>query len=267
MGSDQCEYLHQCHHGQRRHAPGLRTGSINNSSSITVNDSGSAFAYTSSVGLDRDVTVATGGAFVHSGSTNYSGSFTWTNGILGGTNWNGSLDGRTVNANRMISPGNSPGTALTGDQVWGADGGYIWEMNSATGTAGSDPGWDVVSGTGELTISSSVANPFIIYVTSLTLGNASGNAANFNAGTNYEWLIADFVDPVVGFDADLFAIDITGFSNATLSGSEFAVVLGDMVVGGDNSEIYLTYAIPEPQTTALLVGVVGLVFLVLRRRK
>ncbi len=243
------------------------TGSINSSSSVTVNGSGSTFAYTSSVGLDRNVTVDSGGAFVHGGSTNYSGTFTWTDGILGGTNWNGNLNNLTVNANRTISPGNSPGTASTGNQTWGEGGFYIWEINNATGAAGADPGWDLVSGTGTLTISASVGNPFTIYVTSLTLGNDAGNAANFNPGTNYQWLIADFVDPVVGFNADLFAIDISGFSNATLPGSEFAIVLGDMVFGGDDSQIYLTYAIPEPGATALLVGVAGLVFLVLRRRK
>ncbi len=243
------------------------TGSINSTSGITVNDSGSAFAYTSSVGLDRNVTVATGGAFVHSGSTDYSGTFTWTDGILGGTNWNGNLDNRVVSANRTISPGNSPGTASTGNQTWGQNGAYIWEVNNATGTAGTDPGWDLVLGSGTLTISASVANPFTIYVTSLTLGNDAGNAANFNPGTNYQWLIADFANPVVGFSADLFAIDVSGFSNATLTGSEFAIVLGDMVFGGDDSQIYLTYAIPEPGTAALLVGVAGLVFLVLRRRK
>src|SRR5690606_5853444 len=109
--------------------------------------------------------------------------------------------------------------------------------------------------------------PFTIYVTSLNLANEPGNAANFNMFTNYEWLIADFVDSIAGFDSDFFAIDISGFSNSTAPGSEFAVVLGDTVLGGDDSQIYLTYTIPEPQTAALLIGAVGMAMMILRRRK
>lgn len=240
------------------------TGSINSSTGITVDGSGSKFSYTSSTGLSRNVTLATGGGFFHSGSTNYSGTLTWTNGTLGGTNWNGNLNNQTVNANRTISPGNSPGTAVTGDQTWGTSGSYIWEINDATGAEGVDPGWDLVSGTGTLTISAMSGNPFTIDVTSLTALNISGIAVNFNAASNYEWRIADFADPVSGFFADRFAITTGSFTN-TFDGT-FGVVLGTSVSGGDNTQIYLTYtAIPEPRTTALLLGGLCVVAILLRR--
>jgi len=242
-------------------------GSINSTEEITVNGSGSKFRYTSSTGLSRNVALATGGEFFHSGSTDYSGSLTWTNGVVGGTNWNGaSLNNLTVSANRTISPGNSPGTADTVDQTWGTDGSYIWEINDAAGTAGADPGWDLVSGTGTLTISANSTDKFTIYVTSLTLANNPGGADNFSSATDYQWRIADFADPVSGFSADKFAIDTTGFANS-FAGT-FGVALGDASgIGGDNSQIYLTYAgaIPEPNT-ALLLGF-GLATLLLRRRR
>lgn len=244
------------------------TGSIDSTTGITVNGAGSVFDYTSSVALTRNVTLSGGGAFFHSGEENYSGTLTWTNGILGGTNWNGNLNNRTVNANRIISPGNSPGTAVTGSQTWGSNGAYIWEINDAAGTAGFDPGWDVVIGTGTLTISASSGSPFTIFVTSLDPDNNPGNAANFNASVSYMWLIADFNSDVVGFDPDAFLVDVSGFTNGILPGSTFSVVLGDFVPGGDASQIYLSYtAVPEPQTAALLVGAAGIAIALLRRRR
>ena len=85
-----------------------------------------------------------------------------------------------------MSPGNSPGTLnVVGNATW-AGGSYLWEINDALGVAGSDPGWDLEDITGTLTIN----GPYTINVDSLTIANAQGDADNFNAATDYSWIIA-----------------------------------------------------------------------------
>jgi len=238
------------------------SGAINSTSGITVN-SGGTLRYNSTTGLDRNITLNSGGTFAHNGTNSYTGTLTWTAGTLAGTNWNGAqLNNLTIGAGQIISPGNSPGTANTVNQTWAGGGSYLWEINNATGTAGADPGWDLLLGTGTLTITATELNPFTIYVTSLTLGNTAGDAVNFDNTLPQSWLIADFGNPISGFDANKFAIDLSGFTNPILSGSTFAVVLG----GVDNSQLFLVYdAIPEPGTGMLLLMGAGL--LAWRRRR
>jgi len=197
--------------------------------------------------------------FRNNSSTNYAGALTFTQGTLGGTNLNGSLGGVTINANRILSPGNSPGTAATTSQTWGTQGSYLWEINNATGTAGMASGWDLLSGSATLTISATNASPFNILVTSLTALDVAGQVPNFSSGSNYQWLIADFANAVSGFAADKFSINTSAFQN-TFTGT-FAVALGDSAgIGGDNSQVYLTYTIPEPGTVAMIC-IAGLVIL------
>jgi autotransporter-associated beta strand protein len=219
------------------------SGSINSSSSVTINGATATLRYNS--------------------STNLSTTVNFTSGTLEGTNWNGSLSGQTIGANKTISPGNSPGTATTGSQTWAAGGSYLWEINNATGTAGSDPGWDLENGTGTLDITASSGSKFNILVTSLTLANASGLATNFSDALSYYWIIADFAS-ITGFAANAFNINTTEFDNP-FTGT-FGVSLGGVgAVPGDNSQIYLTYtAIPEPR--AALLGGLGLLMLLRRRR-
>ncbi len=215
-------------------------GSINTSSAVNIN----------------------GGTFRYNSSTNLTPSVTFTSGTVAGTNWNGTLAGLTVGTGQTISPGNSPGTATTASQTWTTGGSYLWEINDATGTAGTDPGWDLENGTGTLNITSTTGSPFNILVTSLTLANAAGLATNFNSSLSYNWLIADF-NAITGFAADAFNVNTSGFTN-TFSGT-FGVALGGGALPGDNSQIYLTYSpVPEPGTA--LLGALGVLALLRRRR-
>lgn len=216
--------------------------------------------------INSSAVTINGGDFRYNSSTNYTNTLTFTSGSISGTNWGGSLDNLVIASNQTISPGNSPGTATTGAQTWAAGGTYLWEINNATGTAGTDPGWDLLSGTGILTISATAGSEFIIDVTSLDLTNLTGDAANFDQNQNYTWLIAQF-DSISGFDETDFVINADDFTNAT-NGS-FGISLGGTELGtGTNNEIYLTYTtnqvIPEPK--AALLGALGILLLLRRRR-
>jgi fibronectin-binding autotransporter adhesin len=217
------------------------TGSIN-SSAVTIN----------------------GGNFRNNSATNYTGALTFTSGTISGTNWGGSLSNLTIGTGQIISPGNSPGTAtVTGDQTWASAGSYTWEINSTSGTAGADPGWDLINGSGTLNITALAELGFNINVTSLTLGNASGAVSDFDQSLSYNWLIADFA-AVSGFSSDKFTVNTGSFTNSFTG--NFGVALGNSgTIGGDNTQIWLTYtAIPEPKTA--LLGVLGVLLLLRRRR-
>ena len=235
------------------------TGSINTSSDIFV--TAGEFRYGSSTGLTRNVTVD-GGTFRYNSSTPYSGALTFTSGSVAGTNLSNFT--LTIGEGQSISPGNSPGTMSVASQTWAGGGGYLWEINDATGTAGEDPGWDLLSGTGTLDITATSSNPFNILLTTLTLANAEGIMSNFDNKENYNWLIADFGSEITTFDASYFNLDTSGFANPLDPQGAFGIVRGDSV-GGDNSQIYLTYTvIPEPK--AALLGGLGILLLLRRRR-
>ncbi len=246
------------------------TGSINTSSGVSVSGASSMVRYDSSVGLTRNVTVASGGTFAYNSSANYSGALTFTNGKLGGTNWNGSsLGGLTIGANQTIAPGNSPGTATTTTQTWAGGGSYNWEINNVAGTAGFDPGWDLVNFSTGLNITANAGDKFTINVISLTLANASGDTTGFDSGSSYQWLIADSATEIASFSTSYFNINTAGFTN-DFTGT-FALALGDTDgIGGDNTQLYLTYIstaeIPEPSTAALIGGAFVLLVACRRRR-
>ncbi len=239
------------------------TGDINSTSSVSI--TGGTFKYDSSTGINRNVTI-NGGTFRHNSSVAYSGALTFTSGTIGGTNLTGSLNNLTIGTNQTLSPGNSPGTASTGSQTWATGGTYEWEINNVSGTAGLDPGWDLINGSAALTITAaSGGNEFTIDVMSLTLANAAGALTGFSDSTNYNWMIADFLS-ISGFDTSDFIVDTTAFAAHNTFTGNFGVALGDSPgIGGDNTQIWLTYtAIPEPHTA--LLGCLGVLLLLRRRR-
>ena len=219
------------------------TGSLSNSGPLTLN----------------------GGTLRYNSVTNYTGTFTPTSGTIGGTNLLGSLGGLSIGTNLTLSPGNSPGTASTSSQTWAGGGSYLWEINSLAGLPGSDPGWDLLLGSDTLTVSATSGSRFTIALASLDAGNSPGSLAGFDDETSYAWKIADFANPVSGFDSTAFLINTNGFTNA-FTGS-FGVALGTSVAGGDATEVYVTYAaVPEPATLGLLIGA-GLAGAIMRRRR
>jgi autotransporter-associated beta strand protein len=242
----------------------LRLSGVNTyTGPTTVNTGVLDIASSGSISNSSPLTLS-GGTLRYNSATTYTGTFTPTSGTLGGTNLLGSLGGQTIGAGLTLSPGNSPGTATTTSQTWAGGGTYLWEINSVAGSAGLDPGWDLLTGSDTLTVSATSGSKFTLAIASLTQANASGSVFNFDANGSYTWKIADFANPVSGFDASAFQINTSGFTNP-FTGT-FNVALGTSVGGGDNTEVYVTYAVPEPATFGLVAGA-GFIAAMLRRRR
>jgi hypothetical protein len=212
------------------------TGTINSSSGVLIGAGN--FNYNSSTALTPAIT------------------FTGTGGTLSGS---GTVGAITLTTGNTISPGNSPGTLTTGNEVWNGGATYVWEINNATGTTpGTD--WDFISSTGSLDISALTSlSKFNVNVVGLTSGNLSGVVPSWVDG-NASWKIASFTSIVGTFASDLFNVDATGFTNNNTA-------VGLFTITNTGNDIYLTYAIPEPTTYAALAGALALVGAMVYRRR
>lgn len=165
----------------------------------------------------------------------------------------GSLYGETtISGGAYISPGNSPGTLDTfGTMTWGADGGYLWEINDFAGAPGVN--WDFVNVSGLLDITTTDMNPFTIDISSL-----GGLAAGFDQEASYQFNLVTASLGISGFAADKFFLDTTAFANP------FTHTWSINLTGNN---LVLSYnAIPEPATGTLLVVAVGVILFFRCRR-
>src|SRR6266850_3023069 len=81
----------------------------------------------------------------------------------------------------------APGTDNTGPQIWNGGETNVWEINDVDAGAGTDPGWDLLNITGDLTINATPGNKFNIDITSLTLANDPGDVHDFDNTAEYTW--------------------------------------------------------------------------------
>jgi autotransporter-associated beta strand protein len=166
----------------------------------------------------------------------------------------------------FLKPGNSPGLLTAASSTWAAGSTYNWEIDNATGTAGTN--WDVFSVTGALDLSALSSNA------KMNLVLESLSIANFSTSTVYDnWVIAQagsFIGTGLADGTDvtsLFNINTAAFNGgaaSNLPNGGFQVLTGT-----EGSLRTLTLmAVPEPSTGSMFgLGLAGLVATRLFRRK
>ncbi|WP_428306746.1 polysaccharide lyase family 8 super-sandwich domain-containing protein [Lacipirellula sp.] len=132
---------------------------------------------------------------------------------------NGSISGAVaLQTGSMISPGATTGTLTTGAQTWAGGGAFRFEVaavdpsqTSQSGKRGLLGGADWLAINGSLSISATVANPFVIDVAGL-MGGVLGSVENWSAARNYSWTLATASGGISGFATDRFVIDAADFA-------------------------------------------------------
>lgn len=177
----------------------------------------------------------------------------------------GTLGPLTIADGGTLAPGNSPGTLNAGHTTWESGGAFEFEINNAAGIVSTN--WDLLNITGDLTISATDANPFSLNLVSLTAANTAGIVPNFDANTDASWT---FVTTSTGITfaegasvGASFTLNTAGFQN-TVNGT-FGLTLAN--AGNDLALTYTTSAVPEPSTTAALLGLIGLALAATHRRR
>ena len=208
------------------------------------------------------VTSINEGTLAVTGSLLNSGTVLVNNG--GSLSGSGSVGAVTLASGSILRPGNSPGTLTADSSIWQGGSTYSWEIDNATGLAGTN--WDVFSVTGALDMSAlSSSAQMNLVLNSLSL-------VNFDTSSTYTWVIAK-AGSFTGYAGDntnltdLFKIDTANFNGglpANLPTGGFQVVTG---TDGSLRTLNLI-AIPEPSSGTLLgFGLGGLVLTRLLRRK
>jgi autotransporter-associated beta strand protein len=147
-------------------------GSLNAASGITIN----------------------GGGLRYDSATPLTAPVTFPSGTLSGTG--GIATAVIAGSGNTLSPGNSPGSqAFAAGLGWASGGTYVWEVNSLSGTAGTNFDVLAVSG-GPLdlsTLGTGTAQRFTLDLTTLTGSNTLGPLdSGYAAGTPYEFSIATY---------------------------------------------------------------------------
>ena len=204
-------------------------------------------------------TAVSAGKLVVNGSAAGS-AFTINSGAtLGGSGTVGTL---TVASGGILAPGNSPGTLTAGNTTFAGGATFQFQLNDASGSAGT--AWDLLAVNGTLTLNATSDNPFTLDLTSLTSADVAGDAANFHSAADYSFTFLTTTDGVSGFSSDAFTIDTSHFTNP---------FTGTWSVSLTNSghDLTLNYtgasAIPEPSTYAALAGLAALGLAFWRRRR
>ncbi len=249
-------------------------GSVTASTNIVVSTSGTVSAASTTRTATATLDVKSGGSLLANSTTtvNSGGNLIVngtagavvmeSNGLLGGS---GTVGAVILKSGSLLSPGNSPGTLTAASSSWAAGSTYQWQIDDATGSAGTN--WDLFSVTGALDLSAlSSSGQMNLVLESLSI-------ANFSTTSSYTWVIAQAGSFTGTGLADgtnvtsLFNINTAAFNGgaaANLPNGGFQVVTG---TEGSLRTLNLM-AIPEPSTGSMLgLGLAGLVATRLLRRK
>jgi fibronectin-binding autotransporter adhesin len=226
---------------------------------------GSVAAPGGSITAPANVTIElNGGLLVNNGTIGAAGGAGKVNINFGGVakgagNYAG---GYNVNDGGTFSPGNSPGTMTSGPATWGSGGAYQWEINDATGTAGTN--WDLSAISGGLNVAAGTTtnSHFTVALDTLTGANVPGSAADFDPTHSYVWPIAEASGGITGFSTADVVLNTAGFSNPTNGGS-FGLALSP-----DGQTLSITFTpVPEPGTMVLTAAGLGVGLLIRGHRR
>lgn len=207
------------------------------SGKLTVGSAGTA-SFSGAISGTGALTKVGAGTQILAGANSYSGATTINVGNLqvtgslpgsavtissGATlSGNGTVGSVAVNTGGTNAPGaGGAGTLSSGSQTWAGAGNFVWEINQAAGSQGSDPGWDWMNISGTLTINATAGSKFVIKVVSLNLSDAAGLTSNFDDTATYVWTIASASGGITGFNPAAFTIDTSAFQNPLGAGSFF----------------------------------------------
>lgn len=226
-------------------------------SGILTIGNGGDFRASGTVSVSGGSLVLDGGEIRYNGSGDLVGSVTLSAGTISGTNWNGGLSGITVGAGVVIAPGNSPGQADTGSQIWADGGTYQFEINDANGIAGVN--WDIIAISGNLDLSGLSTGGFTLDLISLDGSNQAALLSGFDQDSPFSWEIAEAGSIVGSITPNMFEVDTTNFLN-DLNGS--------FSVDQSGNALVLNYSpIPEPGHFALIFAGVALTLALRHRQK
>lgn len=209
-------------------------GSLAGSQTIVAGNAGSSGAV-----LDLSVQAGVGNTFTFAAGQKVMG--------------NGTIDlaGGTLRVPGMLAPGNSPGNlTINGNLAWqSSDAGYQWEINDATGSAGTN--WDLLTVTGALDLTSlSGASTYLLDLTTLTSLNAAGPMANYVDGGSYTWSLVSASSVLLASGTAAAGTDITSLFNVSFANwANTAPSAGNysVRVASDGQGINLVI-VPEPNT-------------------
>jgi len=224
------------------------TGGIANTSEITIAGAGADLRWNSATTMDRPLT--------------------FTQGTISGTGTIGVPV--TVAANRVLSPGNSPGNqAYTAGLTLATSGSYLWEINNATGSKGA--AWDLLTVSGGSLDLSTLGPDSTFNLNLVTLsGTAPGPMANYIDGNAYRWRIFDAGSLALPSTFNPFLVsggtyasftDVTSlFTLGTNSWQNASLVMGNVAVevaaDGTGLDLVIVGVVPEP--AALPLAAAGL---------
>lgn len=229
-------------------------GSLGSTSGITLNGSTAELKFNAASALTRPITL--------------------TQGIISGTGTIGAAV--TFASGDIISPGNSPGIqTYTSLHAWSPGGTYQWELNSLTGSAGTN--WDLVdvtSGTFNLeALGSASGSQFVLDLVTLDALNNAGLLASPYGGSSFTFAIASYNPANIvlpnGF-SNTAGTDLTRFFQINLSnwqGTQPQVGNISVKINSAANGIDLVI-VPEPAAIILVaIGMAAAASTLLRRRK
>jgi hypothetical protein len=105
------------------------------------------------------------------------------------------------------------GRVTTGSQTWNAGYQYYWSITRATWGQGGTLPWDQTVINGTLTIATTTTNSITIFPLSLYTNGHLSVIADFNPYAAYSWNILTATNGIIGFAANRFRVDTSGFTS------------------------------------------------------